>query len=272
MDFRSALDQICGADGALSDEQKRHFDEQGYVILPNVFSPEQCRRFAAEFDRLSAIEGAEGGKEVHTEAGAPRVSNVFNKTDVFDVCLRSGPILHAAYHLLGDLKLHGANMRNPLKGQGHQNLHSDAPKESQRDWRVANALIPFDDMDRTNGATRVVPGSHLWPALTSPDSPVTMQLTEAEQSMLPKDRAARHPRQIEVELRAGDVVVINGALWHGGTLNESGRNRRMLHLSFTRRDLPQQLVQQDYLTPGFQQRLTPALHYLLDTHPLSSAA
>ena len=45
---------------------------------------------------------------------------------------------------------------------------------------------------------------------------------------------------------AGSAVVINGALWHGGTRNVSGRPRRMLHLSFTRRDLPQQLVQQDF--------------------------
>jgi ectoine hydroxylase-related dioxygenase (phytanoyl-CoA dioxygenase family) len=170
------------------------------------------------------------------------------------------------------MKLHGANLRNPLQGQGHQDLHSDAPKAFNTDWRVANALIPFDDMDADNGATRIVPGSHLWPALTGWNSKVSMELTEAEKAMLPTDRAAPHPQQITVDLSAGDVVVINGALWHGGTRNISGRPRRMLHLSFTRRDLPQQLVQRDYMTPALDQRLTPALRYLLEVEPMTQAA
>jgi ectoine hydroxylase-related dioxygenase (phytanoyl-CoA dioxygenase family) len=53
-------------------------------------------------------------------------------------------------------------------------------------------------------------------------------------------------------------------LWHGGTRNSSGARRRQLHLSFTRRDRPQQMNQRQYLTPSLYDRLTPALRYIMD--------
>ena len=59
-------------------------------------------------------------------------------------------------------------------------------------------------------------------------------------------------------------MICNGHLWHGGTTNRSGARRRMLHLTYTRRDLPQQLVQRDYATPELYQRMSPALRWLLD--------
>ena len=43
--------------------------------------------------------------------------------------------------------------------------------------------------------------------------------------------------------------------------------RRMLHLSYTRRDLPQQLVQLDHLTQGLYDRLSPVHRYLMEIEP-----
>ena len=63
---------------------------------------------------------------------------------------------------------------------------------------------------------------------------------------------------------AGSVAVINGHIWHGGTRNESGAPRRVLHLAISRRDLPQQLVERAHLTPALHQRSTPGQRYLLN--------
>jgi len=41
----------------------------------------------------------------------------------------------------------------------------------------------------------------------------------------------------------------------------------MLHLTFTRRDLPQQLLQLDYLTPELYNRMSPVKRYLLEIEP-----
>ena len=64
------------------------------------------------------------------------------------------------------------------------------------------------------------------------------------------------PRRVRLSL--------NSSLWHSGTRNVSGARRRQLHLTFTRRDLPQQFDQRAHQTPELRARLNPALRYLLD--------
>src|SRR3954449_476882 len=135
----------------LSAGQLRALDEDGFIIIEGVYSPADCRRMAEEFDRLHPLEGERGGHEVHVEPGAPRVSDIFNKTDVYDVCLECRELLAASHHMLGEFKLHGANLRDALEGQGHQDLHCDVPKKFPDDWWVTNGLVLFDDMTPDNG-------------------------------------------------------------------------------------------------------------------------
>lgn len=266
--------RALGVTGAeFTETQRRGLDRDGFFIVPGYYSGEECRRMAEAFDRLHAAEGDRGGHEVHVEPGAPRLSNIFNKTTAYDVCLECKPFLAAAHYLLGEFKVHGANLRDPLRGQGHQELHVDVPKKFADDWWVINALMLFDDMTATNGPTRVIPGSHLWPPINVPavnraDWEPT-PLTPAEQALVPADLGAAHPKEILVTAPAGSVVIINSALWHSGTRNHDGTRRRVLHLTYTRRDLPQQLTQRDYLTPALYERMSPAHRFLLDIEPLA---
>ena len=66
----------------------------------------------------------------------------------------------------------------------------------------------------------------------------------------------------------GSVIIINSSLWHAGTTNHNGARRRVLHLTYTRRDLPQQLVQRAHLTPALYERMSPAQRFLLDIEEL----
>lgn len=264
MNIQQTLEALGVNAGDFDEEQRRSLDTQGYVILPNMFSREECRRAGEEFDRLSGIEGRQGGIEVHTEAGAPRVSNIFNKTDVYDFCLACKPLLAAAHYLLGDFKVHGANLREPAPGRGEQDLHVDTLRSFRTDWTLLNGLILFDDMTVDNGATRIVPGSHQWPSLPWRGHTLPEGLTPEEIALYPEDRRAPYLGELRVTAPAGSIVAINGLIWHGGTKNQSGARRRQLHLSFTRRELPQQLDQRAYLTPALYQRLSPALRFLMD--------
>jgi hypothetical protein len=65
---------------------------------------------------------------------------------------------------------------------------------------------------------------------------------------------------------------MNSSMWHGGTVNRSGDRRRVLHLTYTRRDLPQQLVQREYLTEGLHDRMSPAQRFLMDIDELPADA
>lgn len=273
---KQALRELGLTGELLTPSQCEALDRDGFFIVEGVYSTEECREMAGEFDRLWQIEGERGGAEVHVEPGAPRVSNIFNKTAVYDRCLVCRPLLGAAQHLLGEFKLHGANLRDPLKGQGHQDLHVDVPKLFPDDWWVANAIITFDDMTRDNGPTRVVPGSHHWQPMNVPyvnrGDWMPAPLTEAEQARVPADLAAPYPGEVLATAPAGSVIVLNSSLWHGGTRNESGARRRVLHLTYTRRDLPQQLVQRDYLTEELYTRMSPAHRFLMDIEPLPDGA
>ncbi|MCP4380361.1 MAG: phytanoyl-CoA dioxygenase family protein [Hyphomicrobiales bacterium] len=90
----------------LSEGNRQALDRDGFFIVEGVYSPDACAEMADTFDRLCDAEGDKGGHEVHIEPGAPRVSNIFNKTDAYDRCLSCKPLLAASLHLLGEFKLH----------------------------------------------------------------------------------------------------------------------------------------------------------------------
>jgi ectoine hydroxylase-related dioxygenase (phytanoyl-CoA dioxygenase family) len=253
---------------SLTDEQLRRLDTDGYFIVTGVFSPAEVAEMRAEFDRLRGIEGGMGGHEVHIEPGAPRLSNLFNKSSAFDRCLTCAPTLATAHLLLGEIHVYSLNGRNPLKGEGQQILHSDVPRLHPTDWRVVNSMVMLDDMTEDNGPTRVVPGSHKWVPLNVPDINMAevkeVVVTPAERAIMPKDPKLPYPGEVKLTGPAGSVAVINGSIWHGGTRNESGKSRRVLHLAIGRRDIPQQLVERDHLTAELHARATPAMRYLLD--------
>ena len=254
--------------GPLTAEQRRALDEDGFFVVPDVLTPGEVAEMRAEWDRLRGIEGELGGHEVHIEPGAPRLSNLFNKSAAFDRCLACGPTMAAAHYLLGEIRVYSLNGRDPLKGQGQQPLHSDVPRVHAADWRVVNSMVMLDDMTPDNGPTRVVPGSHRWVPINVPDvnmAEVTeIKVTPEDRAIMPKDPTAPHPKEVRVTGRAGSVAVINGHIWHGGTRNESGARRRVLHLAIGRRDLPQQLNEREHLTPELLARSGPAQRYLLD--------
>lgn len=284
MDTSSAL-RALNVQG-LTGEQRRRFDEDGFFILDAVFTPQECTEMGAEFDRLLAEDGEDAGMEVSLEGedgrlynpqegraaglktGSTRISNVFNKSPAFDRCMTIGPLLAASAHLLGEIKLHGANLREPHRGYGHQPLHSDVQKRFKGDWWLANSLIMFDDMTLDNGPTRIVPGSQNWPELNVPgENVMPSEVTDPDLlafDRYPGDPFAPFPGEVVVTLKAGSVAVFNSSCWHGGTLKKNNARRRMLHLTYTRRDLKQQLPQQENLTPALYDRLSEAQRWLFD--------
>jgi len=271
---KQALRELGVTNSTLSVHQKQQLDEQGFFIVENVLSQAECKTMGEAFDRLYDAEKGQGGHEVHVEPGARRLSNIFNKTDAFDKCLWIPEVLAASAYLLGEIKVHGANVRDPIKGHGKQDLHVDVPKKFEDDWWVVNSMIMFDDMTLDNGPTRVVPGSHYWAPINVPYVNIgdwePQPLSPEDQARVPKDLSTPYPGEVLVEAPAGSAVICNSSMWHAGTLKKTDAPRRMLHLTYTRRDLPQQLVQLDHLTQGLYDRMSPVKRYLLDIEPTQS--
>ena len=268
---KQALRELGVRPDSLSPEQLKQFDEQGYIIVENVLTPEDYRKMRDAFERIHAAENEKGGHEVHVEPGARRLSNIFNKTDAFDKCLWIPEVLAASAHALGEIKVHGANVRDPVKGHGQQDLHVDVPKKFADDWWVVNSMIMFDDMTRDNGPTRIIPGSQWWAPINVPYVNIgdwePEPLSPEDQARVPADLSAPYPGEVLVEATAGSAIICNSSMWHSGTRKTSDKPRRMLHLTYTRRDLPQQLLQLDYLTPELYNRMSPVKRYLLEIEP-----
>jgi ectoine hydroxylase-related dioxygenase (phytanoyl-CoA dioxygenase family) len=268
MNTAEALAQLGVSATAITAEQRKAFDEQGFFIVANVFSRGEVAEMLSEVDRLAKFEGEFGGHEVHIEPGASRLSNLFNKSAAFDRCLTCAPTLAAAHLLLGEIHVGSLNERSPGKGTGQQPLHSDLPRVHPTDWRGVNSMVMLDDMTEENGPTRVVPGSHKWSPINVPDINMaevkSVEIDAATLPKVPKDPVATYPGEVHVTGKAGSVAVINGCIWHGGTTNFSGKPRRVLHLFIGRRDQRQQLVERDHVTPELLERTNAAQRYLLD--------
>ena len=268
---KQALREI-GIQTELAPTYREQLDQDGFFLVKNYFDEEECDRMATEFDRLTELEGNQGGHEVHIEPNASRISNIFNKTTEFDRCLSIEYLLQASHYLLGEFKVHGANLREPLHNGGHQKLHTDVPKKFGDDWWVSNSIIALDDITIENGPPRVVPRSHKWQPLNVAYVNIhdwePKPLTAEEEARVPTDLEAVYPGEQLITAPKGSVIVMNSALWHGGTLNKSGARRRVLHLTYTRRDLPQQLVQRKHLTEELYERMSDAHRFLLDIEEL----
>lgn len=250
MTIAEALAALGVNEDTLSGEEKGFLDRQGYLPLRGILSMEQVEAIRQRQDELLAEEGENAGKEVHQEAGTDRLSDLINKGEMYHVVLRKPRVLAAIARVLdGDLKLSSLNSRSALPGQGLQNLHADWGRlETPGQFQVCNSVWLLDDFTLDNGATRVVPGSHL-----------TVK-TPSEELENPSDP---HPREKILLGSAGDVVVFNAHTWHGGTVNRANKPRRAMHGYFCRRCHKPQLDQVRYLRPETAAQLTEAERVVL---------
>ena len=208
---KAAMRELGAGPDQLTTSQRDELDANGFFVVPDVLSAADCAIMRDEFERIHASERDQGGKEVHVEPGARRISNIFNKTTAFDPCLWIPEVLAASSYLLGEIKVHGANLRDPVQGFGNQDLHSDVPKKFPDDWWVVNSMIMFDDMTLQNGPTRVVPRSHLWTPINVPNVNIgdwePAPLSPEDNQRLPADLGAPYPGEILVEASAGSAII-----------------------------------------------------------------
>ena len=235
---------------AMTNPEARQLDELGYLVLPAVMDPQWLAELRETTQRLLDLEGDQAGAEFRTEPGSDRLANLVDKGVCFERLVSHPRLLEAVEQVLGpDWKLSSLNYRAALPGQGLQPLHCDMGQVADaRGYAVFNSVWLLDDFTPDNGPTRLVPGTH-------------------RSGRLPHevlaDPLAPHPDEIVTLGRAGDVVLTNASVWHGGTVNRSARPRRSLHGFYVRGDLPQQQYQKRLLRPQTQARLSPQLRRIL---------
>jgi ectoine hydroxylase-related dioxygenase (phytanoyl-CoA dioxygenase family) len=232
----------------LSDGQRRSLDEDGYLTLPGLMPPDLLAALRRRIDDLFEAEGANAGSEFKQEPGARRLANLVNKGEIFEHVIVTPLVLECVAQVLGPrFKLSSLNARstNP-HSDADQPLHADSGAVADDlGYSVCNSVWLLDDFTPENGATRMVPGSHRWRKLPEPAF------------------YAPHPAQQLVLGKAGDVVVMNAHMWHGGTANHTAAPRRAMHVYYTRWDQPQQQYQKRWLSAEVQARLSSEARHIL---------
>jgi ectoine hydroxylase-related dioxygenase (phytanoyl-CoA dioxygenase family) len=216
MTIEEALHDLGVRPDTLSPLEKETLDREGFLYLRGVLPPQQAERMRETTYELFARQRAQG-PEAKTDC-----EQIQNQSDVFDICFTHPRVLAAVYHVIrGDLASQGVHSRPNCPGKGHQGLHLDGPAVPAGQYETCNSMWPLADFTAQNGATRVVPGSHLW--------------GKAPQEVL-ADVMQPHPDEVRLIAPVGTVVVFNGHLWHASSRNDSDAGRPNVTSFWSRRD------------------------------------
>ena len=213
MNIRSieeALARTGVTDATLTQGERAALDHDGYVLLRGVLDAEVCAGLRDTFERTYLPSD----RWPAPRGWGTRHAMLDNEPDVWRAALQPR-LLACAFHLLRRrFFLFEVQGRDPRPGLGAQALHRDWI-EPQGPAPMVIALAYLDPFGAANGATRVLPGSHLLAG--GPDVFAHLDV---------------HPDEVVVEGEAGDVLVCDGYLVHSATLNASGAHRRNLQISF----------------------------------------
>ncbi len=180
--------------------------EQGYVIIPRLLSRAQIDR--AKVALAPYLRGTLRGRNNFEGFNTERVYALLAKAPVIAELVEHPRVLAILDHLLTPNYLLSANLAIQLyPGETRQPLHFDdgfykVPRP-RRAYGVST-IWAFDEFTAENGATEIIPGSHLWG----------------------EERPAEDDPRIEtMVMPAGSVIVFMGTLWHRGGANRSAAPR-----------------------------------------------
>ena len=218
---------------------------EGFTIVENAIEPElvdelnkALLRLERALDAKPAMNGFEGHKTVRIYnllaygrlfEAVPVHANVL---PVIDEILDSGCLISSLSSIAID------------PGEIAQPIHADdmvIPLAKPHIPIVCNSMWALTDFTEANGATRLVPGSHV------KDNPVYGGTYES----------------IPAEMKKGSVLIWDGSLWHGGGANSTDQRRTGVAMNYCAGFIRQQENQQLGLKPELVKTFSPRLQELV---------
>lgn len=207
------------------DQQTRRFDadahaaairEQGFTVIEDFMDAGALAEFRA---RLAPFTQTHHGRNDFEGFRTERVYTLVARGKVFED-LAADPRLMALIgrFLQPNFLLSASHSISLNPGETAQSIHSDDGFYRQPRPRPPigiSVIGAIDDFTRANGATEVIPGSHLW--------------GEPGAAGRPNDMAEIEARLVPMEMPAGAAMVFAGTLLHRGGANVTDRPR----LAFT---------------------------------------
>ena len=201
----------------LTPAQKTFYQENGYLVLESVFSQEECQRFVTHIEDLHTGRKQLEGFFQQDKYGA----RTFNQHlyDPFVLNLLIHPRLHKPLADCFGGEPEGIQTMHFYEGSEHP-LHQDQYYLPD----CMSAWMAMVRVDENNGPLTVQPGSNRGKLITKSDVPMTL-LPEETYELQQHNRYFPAVKQVfrgngtdavQVMVNAGDVILFNGKLIHGG--------------------------------------------------------
>lgn len=213
----------------LTTKNLEDFDRDGFLILPDVFRPEEIDLMKSEITRLAQVS-QDVVKEKSTTALRMfyRIHDERSATPspLFQQMARTPRLLASAHELLRDEQLYmfhsKCNVKEAIDGEIWQ-WHQDFgvwKYDGMPTGDVVTALVVVDEASEIGGCLYFIPGSHKLglqePEIDHATSAYTLR-------MVPKPRLIEimntSPKPVPITAKRGSVV-----FFHGNTIHASGHN------------------------------------------------
>ncbi len=225
----------------LTAEQIDYFNENGYLRIPQVYTPEEIGAMERELDQLiqdwATTNMGWTGPWRHVYM-SPDVEQRSMLTHLHDLHFYSEAWCRAVTHprltealadLLGpNVELHHTTLhiKPPETGMPFP-LHQDSPFYQHKGFGYVDAIVHLDDTNDENGCLRFVPGSHKQGHIEH----ITEVNGEPCSPHLPTDQW-RLEDTVACPAQAGDVVAFSIYTVHGSYINRTDRLRRLVRLGY----------------------------------------
>jgi len=230
---------------------RQDFLKWGYCKIEDALSVAQV-----EVIRQRVLEQAEGEKLAGIAQRTPSGQNInacVNKGRCFEGFIEHHPDIVQGGPLVEQLVTEALGpgwictsliAAISLKGGVPQALHQDQNNAlDSRSPMSINILTPITDVDESNGGTLVIPGSHL-------------VLSEAVRTKTP---VGKLPPAINVDAKAGTMVITDGRLLHGTGINHTDAPRIVMLNGMQKSFLRQQENWMLSTSPEVLKRASPKL-------------
>jgi ectoine hydroxylase-related dioxygenase (phytanoyl-CoA dioxygenase family) len=205
----------------------REIAEQGYTIVPDAIDADHVDALVSDLSRLEDELSIKPATNDFEGANTWRIYNLLVHGDLYERI----PVHPNVLPIVEGVLDHGCLVSSLSSiaigpGESAQPIHADdqlIPIPKPHPPTVCNTMWALTDFTEANGATRLIPGSHL-----RDHSP----------------NYGQHYDSVAAEMPKGSVLVWHGSLWHGGGANATEHRRVGIAMNYCAGYIRQQENQQ----------------------------
>ena len=219
----------------LNNEQIRQFDEEGYLFLPDCFSPAEVAALREEAVSIYDTDRPEVWRE---KSGAPRTAfaaHLYN--EAFGLLGAHPRLIEPVQQLFGEpVYMHQfkINAKSAFDGevwQWHQDFGTWARDDGMPDPKAMNIAVFLDEVTHINGPLMLVPRSHKQGVFEAGHD---LSTTSYPLWTLDNDRVAKLVDVggiVAPTGKPGGVMMFHGNLVHGSAGNITPFSRKIVYLT-----------------------------------------